>query len=294
LCLLSLHFAGAEALTTTCFGRVATIVGTVGDDTIIGTSHPDVIIGLSGRDVIHGRGGNDLICGNPGQDELHGGGGNDRLSGGSYADMLAGGSGDDLLNGGANVAVDAIVGVDIVSYARSPFAITANLSSGMATGQGSDTLVDIEGLRGSDFNDSLTGGPALFNMFWGRGGDDTIITGAEASFVDGGRDSDTLIGSDNQVNDYSDELVGGRGDDYLNGGGGLSDRLYGGLGNDTMIGGWGDDIFNAGAHGRDSVHARGGSDRIWINDGVGNDYANAGGGEDFCYYDPGDILRNCP
>ena len=47
----------------TCRGRLATIVGTDGDDTLSGTSGGDVIVGLGGNDHITGRGGDDSLCG---------------------------------------------------------------------------------------------------------------------------------------------------------------------------------------------------------------------------------------
>src|SRR5260221_365877 len=46
-----------------CPGRIATIVGTAGDDVLRGTPHRDVIWGGPGNDLIHGGRGNDLIFG---------------------------------------------------------------------------------------------------------------------------------------------------------------------------------------------------------------------------------------
>src|SRR5207247_4913063 len=56
----------ARAQVVTCVGieeRVATIVGTEGDDVIVGTSGDDVIQALGGNDQVDGGDGNDLICG---------------------------------------------------------------------------------------------------------------------------------------------------------------------------------------------------------------------------------------
>lgn len=112
---------------TECAGRVATVIGTAGDDVLTGTAGADVFAALGGNDSINGLGGNDLICGQAGtdviravagndlvragggadrvkggsgRDELHGGGGNDRLGGGSGADALDGGGGSDRCAGG--------------------------------------------------------------------------------------------------------------------------------------------------------------------------------------------------
>jgi RTX calcium-binding nonapeptide repeat (4 copies) len=77
----------ARAATPTCFGVLATIVGTSGNDVIHGTNGNDVIAALGGADAIHGRGGNDLVCGGSGTDTLFDGFGKDSLDGGIYFDI---------------------------------------------------------------------------------------------------------------------------------------------------------------------------------------------------------------
>src|SRR5213593_617217 len=70
----------ARAQVVTCVGieeRVATIVGTEGDDVIVGTSGDDVIQALGGNDQIDGGDGNDLICVGAGADIIYGGAGDD-------------------------------------------------------------------------------------------------------------------------------------------------------------------------------------------------------------------------
>ena len=78
-----------------CNGRIARILGTVGNDRLTGTPGPDVIDGLAGRDIIDGLEGNDIICGGTGDDKLFGGSGADALNGGSGTDICKGGSGTD-------------------------------------------------------------------------------------------------------------------------------------------------------------------------------------------------------
>lgn len=85
---------------TLCFGVVATLVGTEGNDTLVGTTGDDVIAGLGGNDLIRGRGGDDIICGNSGNDEILGQNGDDLIDGGSGMDLLKGGKGRDSLQGG--------------------------------------------------------------------------------------------------------------------------------------------------------------------------------------------------
>ena len=83
-----------------CLGRVATIIGTEGDDNIRGSKGDDVIAGLGGNDRINGGGGNDIICGGTGDDIIRGGNGNDILDGGDGNDSIYGNNGDDVLKGG--------------------------------------------------------------------------------------------------------------------------------------------------------------------------------------------------
>ena len=69
------------------------------------------------------------------------------LTGGATDDVLVGFAGDDVLDGGS--------GVDMVDYRTSSGPVTANLSTGVATGHGTDQLIDIESLSGSTLNDRL-------------------------------------------------------------------------------------------------------------------------------------------
>jgi Ca2+-binding RTX toxin-like protein len=73
--------------------------------------------------------------------------------------------GDDTLDGGT--------GKDFVSYFFSCAAVTVSLTTGTATGEGTDTIANVEDVEGSRQADSITGnaGP---NVFWGASGDDTI------------------------------------------------------------------------------------------------------------------------
>jgi Ca2+-binding RTX toxin-like protein len=91
----------ALAVRYVCGGKVATIVGTEGDDVLTGTAGADVIVGLGGNDTISGLDGNDTICGGDGNDLISGGNGDDALFGGAGNDTLKGGAGNNTLNGGA-------------------------------------------------------------------------------------------------------------------------------------------------------------------------------------------------
>jgi pimeloyl-ACP methyl ester carboxylesterase len=106
--------AGTPVLAqVTCNGKVATIVGTAGDDNLRGTKLPDVIAGLEGNDTITGASGNDTLCGGPGNDIISAGNGHDFVDGGSGEDIVIGGFGNDMLLGGlGHDQVNASEGVD--------------------------------------------------------------------------------------------------------------------------------------------------------------------------------------
>lgn len=89
-----------EAGFAACMGRIATILGTPGDDVLVGTRRGDVIAGLGGNDTIFGNAGRDIICGGDGDDLLYGGSTNDVMDGGPGNDFIDGGSGKDDIKGG--------------------------------------------------------------------------------------------------------------------------------------------------------------------------------------------------
>ena len=82
-----------------CDGKLATIIGTDGNDILEGSSNDDVIVGLGGSDKIKGKAGNDVLCGGDGNDDISGGLGDDKLFGESGDDLLNGNAGDDFLVG---------------------------------------------------------------------------------------------------------------------------------------------------------------------------------------------------
>ena len=111
--LLALAASPAVSAQATCNGKVATIVGTAGDDVLRGTKLPDVIAGLEGNDSITGASGNDTICGGPGNDVISAGNGHDFIDAGTGDDTLIGGFGNDFLSGGlGNDLVNGDVGID--------------------------------------------------------------------------------------------------------------------------------------------------------------------------------------
>jgi M6 family metalloprotease-like protein len=227
--------------------------GTAGDDALTGTSGVDVIDGLGGNDEIHAMDGNDVICGGPGNDTLDGGAGNDTVSYGSAAGN-----------------------------------INASLLSGTASGEGDDTFENVENLRGSSFNDALTGNDDA-NVLHGGQGNDHLVGHGGANTLDGGANDDIVYGgNDGEV------FIGGPGNDDLTGNGGIDTADYssatGGVFVDLTFtsgkqptGGAGDDGLSSienltGSPFNDGL--TGDAQPNTLNGGAANDVLNGGDGDD--------------
>ncbi|GAA2693595.1 calcium-binding protein [Actinoplanes palleronii] len=203
----------------------STVHGGTGNDVITGGTVYDVLIGDAGNDVISGGYGNDSLDGSSGNDRVYGGSGsdwvdggpgNDRVYGGTYSDSVQGGTGNDLVDGGSGndflngedetVAMGSPIGADIfrggagqdtVSYWDHRRAVTVDLD-GKSRDDGQpgehDTVgADIENIRGSAGNDTLTGNAGA-NEIFGDEGDDTIRGGAGDDELSGYYGRDKLFG----------------------------------------------------------------------------------------------------
>jgi VCBS repeat-containing protein len=191
---------------------IENLSGGAGADNLTGDGNVNVLAGDVGNDILSGGGGNDILYGDGriGID-FQGLGGSGPIT--TYSDVgvtfgvadgddtLEGGLGNDTLNGGG--------GSDTASYASAGGGVTVNLAFGTSGAAGSDTLVSIENILGSTFNDTLIG----------DGVDNVITGGLGHDFLRGLGGNDTLVGSDGD-----DYLDGGQGDDILDGGAGF-DRL---------------------------------------------------------------------
>jgi virginiamycin B lyase len=89
-----------DALTASCAGQEAMVVGTGRPDQLRGTNGDDVVAAGGGADRVVGLRGDDLVCGGGGADVVQGRGGDDTLNGGSGKDVLRGGRGSDRCRGG--------------------------------------------------------------------------------------------------------------------------------------------------------------------------------------------------
>jgi Ca2+-binding RTX toxin-like protein len=260
---------------------MADINGTPDDDGLVGTPDDDTINGFAGNDVERARAGNDTLNGDDGHDFLVGGDGNDTLNGGTGDDYLRGGEGDDVINGGGGfdrAAFTVQVNNPAIGETGVQTGATVDLNiQGVAqdTGHGMDTLIGIENVSGTTFNDTLIG-DANNNWIWGEGGNDNLQGGGGNDLVetdtgnstlDGGTGNDTaaFVGSDSFTSGVAvslalqgsvqtvatgssmnltnfENLSGSLHDDTLTGDGG-DNVLAGNTGNDTLLGGAGNDTL---------------------------------------------------
>ena len=283
------HYAQGPEIGTDALSGIENVIGGDGDDSIAGDDGTNVLEGGRGADFLYGYIGNDALFGGVGDDHLEGDEGQDTLNGDDgddlllgdlidgegFSDILRGGAGRDFLIGGlGNDALDGGVGVDdwaVYDYALS--AVTVDLATGRSTGgDGLDTLIGLEHVSGSDFDDILRGN-AVRNVLVGNGGndrlegqggddilrgsagDDVLVGGIgsdTASYFDAGagvvvsllitvgQDTgdagvDILSGIENlNGSEFSDTLIGNAGNNVLDGLGD-ADVMIGGLGSDTYV-----------------------------------------------------------
>ncbi len=197
----------------------------------------DFVIGLAGDDTITLHNGNDTADGGAGADTFRDrAGGDDTMQGGDDADTFFAGSGNNLIDGGAGFSGRRGFDRDTVSYENSSTEARVNLAVGSGTGDGTDTLIGIENVRGSALADGIAGDLGN-NALFGLDGNDSMA----------GQDGNDRLFGDNGA----DSLLGDRGDDSIDGG--LdSDLLLGGRGRDVLTGGRGSDklVFQSQAESR--------------------------------------------
>ena len=184
------------------------------------------------------------------------------LSGGLGSDILAGGAGGDTLDGGAGA------GVDTADYSDAAGSIDVNLGLNTAAddGDGSvDTLIDIENVAGSAFDDLITG-DAGANLLQGADGNDTFNASLGDDTLEGGDDTDTA--------DYSGLAGAPSIDVTLRGGSDATVIVSGGGGTDTLR-----SIENIVATAGDDTLRGDGNDNV-LNGGDGDDVIWGGGGSD--------------
>lgn len=299
-------------------------------ENLTGSRYADMLIGNSGDNVIDGGDGADLVAGAGGNDTLHGGGDRDqivaggdvgqttRMFGDAGDDTLIASAGTDIVNGGS--------GTDWVDYSRQPanapggqwgnYSWTPGVTVDLVTHLGSggwadgDTYESIENVRGSNFDDTITGDDNV-NVLVGMDGNDTIHGGGNDDTILGGQGDDTMYGDagNDTFSDFrgTNHFDGGEGTDtvdyssanfgavadmsgfFVSGtrdsqGNLQSDDSYVGIENvigsnasDLVIGNGSDNVIY-GNGGRDALAGFGGNDTIYGGDQ--NDVIEGGAGAD--------------
>jgi Ca2+-binding RTX toxin-like protein len=213
----AIYMESTEAVAVNLSTRTAAGGDATGDtlisiDNLVGSELGDTLTGSKTANYIFGYRGNDFLYGAEGDDSLEGGRG---------ADLIEGGSGSDL-----------------VTYDHSFAGVYVNLTTGSLSGghADGDTLIGIENLAGSDYNDILIG-DSFSNAIIGELGDDQLQGAAGADSIIGGVGNDTLYGDLG-----NDSLYGSSGSNLLDGGLG-NDLLVSESSTDTLRGGAGNDSY---------------------------------------------------
>ncbi|WP_207808729.1 MULTISPECIES: calcium-binding protein [unclassified Pseudomonas] len=291
----------------------ATFEGGAGDDVYI-------INGLGGTVIEQAGGGNDEVRTNYYSQSL--GANVERLTytgttaftgyGNAIDNIITGGIGNDTLFGGGGA--DQFIGgagVDTAGYTDSTVGVTVNLKTGVHTGIATgDTFTDIEGIRGSNFNDTFVADGRAIAFDGSVGNMDTVDYSTSAAGINvdiryntpgragigGDSEGDTLINIEKVIGSaFNDTFTldnltatfeGGAGDDvyFLNGVGGTVVEQAGG-GNDEVRTTYGQLSLNANVErltytGTSAFIGYGNAIDNIITGGIGNDTLFGGGGAD--------------
>lgn len=255
------------------FTNFDSVLGSNYNDKLTGNELDNGLLGGTGDDVLAGGAGKDTLVGDNvvslsfagativypfGQSHL---GGNDTLTGGDGDDYLIGGIGSDAIDGGT--------GFDTAGYQSSNAAVTITLGTKGAVATqtggdaGGDKLTAVEGIIGSTFDDKITGND-LDNIIEGgagkdtliggtgndtvsylgapdTGGDDTGVTvdlskqdGSTAQGGDSDEKGDVLLGFENIIGSFYDDILTGDSFNNIIEGGGGKDEMHGGDGFDFV------------------------------------------------------------
>lgn len=163
----------------------------------------------------------------------------DVLFGDGSANILDGAGGDDFLEGrgGADTLIGSAFSLsgNTALYGHSDSAVSITLRNGNASGADmvggdaeGDTLIGIQNIYGSAFDDVITGDNSANELRGGEGGDTLFAEGGSDKLF-GGDGADRIFGREG-----NDTIDAGAGDDIINGEGD-GDTITGGTGADTFI-----------------------------------------------------------
>ncbi|MEQ9696043.1 calcium-binding protein, partial [Shimia sp. SDUM112013] len=242
--------------------------------------------------------------------ELASGHGNDHLIGGNplhdYLEWFTGNRGNDTIDGGAGTGDTVVYIVEEIKGStdengRQVYGtqgVNVNLAQGWAidTFGDRDTLISIDQVHGTTFNDTITG-DAQNNDFWTYGGADVIDGGAgedRVHYDETGSQSGLTVGvTVNLAQGFGIDAAGFRDtltniehvlttpyDDIITGDA-IGNRLFAFDGDDSLVGNGGADTLK-GDEGNDTLRGGTGTDELWGGDGV--DILDGGGGDDTVRY----------
>jgi Ca2+-binding RTX toxin-like protein len=313
--------ASSNGYTFDGLGGNDALMGSHGNDALLGGAGDDVLFGGAGNDFMDGGFGSDRadyagaigavsvdlmagtaidgvgnldtlfnienVTGSGFDDTLFGDWANNVLVGGLGNDLLRGGGGNDMLDGGVVADLQSDAGfrdTDRVDYSAAFFGVEVNLELGTAQdGEGGmDTLIGIEAVNGSAFNDVLTGSDTTFSeSFHGGAGDDFIDGGGgfdRAEYFDAGSGVTINVGgfdgASSSAATASDAFFTVGLDSLLD-----VEQFVGSEHDDTYSVGW----FSSGSlpggffSSFNSFEGRGGNDSIFGNGSTRAEYTNATG-----------------
>jgi trimeric autotransporter adhesin len=292
---------GANVENLILSGAVGNMIGTGNalNNTIIGSNGNDTLDGGAGADSLSGGAGDDqYIVDNAGDvvTELANGGASDAVYstvsyslGANVEHLVLQGAGainatgnalnNHLYSNAGNNVLDGGAGQDLAAYSNASAGVSVSLAITGAQntlGAGSDTLLNIEDLYGSAFNDTLTGDAGANILDGGSAGADSLIGGAgnDIYVVDNAGDVVTELANEGTDLIYSRvsytlganlEQLSLQGTAAINASGNAQDNalygqdnsaaniLSGGLGNDVYYVGAGDSVVEAAGAGTDTV-----------------------------------------
>ena len=169
-------------------GAIAPATSTTANLTtgLISINGPSGVLTINGTPLSFTVSQFENVTGSSLADTITGNSANNTLLGGNGNDILNGGAGNDTLNGGADI--------DTASYFDAAASVTVSLTTGTAFGgAGTDTLIAIENVIGSNFADTITGSNGV-NVLSGGDGNDFIFGELGADFITGNSGKDTLLG----------------------------------------------------------------------------------------------------